>query len=301
MKKAFSLIELLVVIGILGVLMSVLVAYTVGGFGSARAAKCLTNMGNLARAVQQYGSSMGFYPVAGSIERLGFDESQGVRNVKERYSELPGWISWNSAGQYKSHPQSHIAGAGWFTSAYDEDLRAREYCLTNGALWKYMSGSATCYTCPDHVIKMENLHKTVGWSYVMNGYFRYDESQGGSSRSIRYTGIEYNTLSRADRRLLFAELQWENYAGVTPDFSPSAGFENDCTLQYKDSAGGEMIGFNHKSGREKVAHVVFADGHTDKISLPKRGMSTSQIKELTKWLCEGKDVAFDGKAYREMQ
>ena len=301
MKKAFTLIEMLVVIGILGILMSILVMHVTGGSESARAVKCLTNMGNLARAVQQYGSTHGVYPLAGSVERLGFDESQGINNAHEKYSELVGWISWNSAGQYRSGPQSHIANYGWFTSAYDEDTTAREYCLTNGALWKCMTGSATCYTCPEHLIKMDKAHIKPGWSYVMNGYFGYDESRGASARSWSYGGLEYNTLARADRRLLFAELQWESYVGSSPSFAPSAGFENVCTLQYKDRDGGEMIGVNHKSGRDKVAHVAFADGHTDKIVMPKKGLSTGELKELTKWLCTGVDVAFDGKRYREMK
>jgi len=301
MKKAFTLIEVLVVIGILGILMSVLVTHISGGSESARAVQCLANLGNLGRAVQQYGSVHGEYPLAGSVELLGFDESLGIQNVRERYSELPGWISWNSGGRYRSKPQSHIANQGWFLSAYNEDKTAREYCITNGVLWKYMNGSASCYTCPGHIIKMKKKNMVPGWSYVMNGYFKYDESNGSNARSEGFEGLEYNTLARADRRLLFAELQWEEYAGETPNFSSSGGFENDCTLQYKDSDGGEMIGFNHKSGRDKVAHVVFADAHTEKIILPKRGLSVGELKELTKWLCKGVDVAFDGKRYREMK
>ena len=68
MKKGFTLVELLVVIGILGILSAVLIGSFAGGTESARAVKCLTNMRNLATACQTYGMSYGFYPLAGSIE-----------------------------------------------------------------------------------------------------------------------------------------------------------------------------------------------------------------------------------------
>ena len=44
MKKAFTIIELLVVIGIIGVLAGVLMTSFSGGTESARAAKCLTTV-----------------------------------------------------------------------------------------------------------------------------------------------------------------------------------------------------------------------------------------------------------------
>ena len=68
MKKAFSLIELLVVIGILAILMGVLVVTTSGGTESARAARCLTNMRSLATACNTAALSRSTYPLAGSAE-----------------------------------------------------------------------------------------------------------------------------------------------------------------------------------------------------------------------------------------
>ena len=55
MKKGFSLVELLVVIGIIGILAGVLMGVFSGGSDSARAARCLSNMKNLANACQTYG------------------------------------------------------------------------------------------------------------------------------------------------------------------------------------------------------------------------------------------------------
>ena len=51
MKKAFTIVELLVVIGIIALLMGVLIISFSGGMESARSAKCLSHLKHLATAV----------------------------------------------------------------------------------------------------------------------------------------------------------------------------------------------------------------------------------------------------------
>lgn len=300
-RNAFTLIELLVVIGIIAILASIMIAVFSGGRESALSAKCMANMKSLANACQSYGMATGHYPIAGSVEKIGIDTSRGVGNVKMRYSELPGWMSWNSAGAYRSRPTSHVASADWFQSAYNRDLISSEYCFTNGALWKYVSGIKDVYVCPVHAKDTRFRNNPPKWSYVMNSYFGWDNSRGTKPKSQDYGGLEYGKLARTDRRLLFAELPFSG-VGVEADTSESSGLKCDCTLQYKNSDGGEVIGFNHKSGkRECYAHVVFADGHTEKFRWPKGGMSQSEMQQLTEWLCEARDVGFTGNRYEELK
>lgn len=297
MKKGFTLIELLVVIGILGILMAVTAAVMSGGTQSALNVKCETNMRNLAAACQTYAMSTGFYPLAGSVEKMYIDTSRGVRNIQHLYTERPGWLSWYSNGSYKDNTTSHIANMGWWTSAYEQDNDTREYCYTNGALWKYVSSNREIFRCPLHVNKFKN--EPPAWSYVMNSYFGWDNSQGERAKDSAYLGQEYGRLKRADRRLLFAEIPFMGYERDA-NTTQSAGKENDCTLQYRDSDGGEVIGFNHKSGkRDKFALVAFADAHTERIQWPRQGLQQNNLRDLTKWLCEGKDVTFDGKRFEE--
>ncbi len=300
MKKAFTLVEMLIVIAIIGLLMAALVVHLRGGTESARSAQCLTNMKNLASAVTQYAQNSQHFALAGSVEKFKIDDSRGVRDIKERYYELPGWISWNSQGAYKSNPQSHIANSGWFTSAYEQDDIKRWYALTNGVIWKYMNGAASCYTCPNHLRKVSPAVKPF-FSYVMNGNFGWDASLGGDAMPEQYYGEFFADVKRPDKTLLFCELQWEQYTGKSPNFNKSPGTENDCTLQYESSEGGETVGFNHKNGRDVVAHVVFADGHVEKLAWPSSGMSDSELRELTEWLCEGKDISFNGKKYEKLK
>ena len=47
-----------------------------------------------------------------------------------------------------------------------------------------------------------------------------------------------------------------------------------------------MIGFNHKVGKNKVAHVVFADSHVEQLILPS-SPSANKLQSLTANLCNG--------------
>ena len=296
MKKAFTLIELIIVIGIIGILSATLLVSFSGGSESARNAKCLTNMRNLAAACQTFGMANHRYPPAGSFEKFKINESRGIRNSRYSYYESPGWLSWDSQSAYKSGPGGHVASASWFTSCYNQEFEVREYALTNGALWKYVSGNRDIFVCPKHKEKSPKGLQPL-WSYVMNSYFCWDKTQGSRGYDEEHWGIEYGSLSKPDRTLLFAELPF-----TEQEPNAAAGLMYDCTLQYETKYGGEYIGFNHNNGKKnRFAHVVFADGHVEKITYPvQSGLSRSQARDLTEWLCTGKDIQFDGHTYRKL-
>lgn len=288
MKRAFTIIELLVVIGIIATLVGVLSVTFGRGTESARNAKCLTNLKNLANAVNSYVMETSRYPNAGSVEWSKMKLENGT--AVQRFDEYKGWISWDSRQAYASKPTAHCSSAGWFASAYNDNQDTREYCITNGAIFKHVAKNRNVYVCPVH----KNKRPNAAWSYVMNGWFRYDNTQGSGWKPENYFRWR-DSAGRGDRRLLFAELPWEGEDAV---FDSGAGIACDPTLQYSDK---EHIGFNHKDGKDYLAHVVFVDGHVEKLRMPRGGLSVSEQVELTKWLCEAKDVSFDGKKYREVK
>ena len=300
MKRGFTLVELLVVVAIIGILATILVATFGSGTESARATKCLTGMRNLANGVTSRAMDAEYYPLAGSVERFGVDDSRGIRNIRDVFNEVPGWISWYSKNAYKSKPTSHIASSSWLVSCYSQDKDARLYSLTNGTLWKYVSKNAEVYVCPCHHRAMPQDLKPA-WSYVMNARFGYDDTYGEGSKGEYYYGIHFGDLKRADRTLLFAEIPWaKTPSDPDPKYSTSSGTAFDCTLHYKERDK-ERIGFNHKDGKRWVAHVVFADGHTEKLYQPIDGLAPEKVWELTKWLCTGQDVTFNGQRYEVMK
>lgn len=306
MKKGFTLVELIVVVGIICILAGILIASFSGGIESARSAKCLTNMRNLAAACQTYGMANSHYPAAGSFEKLRIDEGRG--DARKVYYEHGGWISWNSGQSYSSRPQSHVASSSWLTSCYDDDEDRWRFALTNGVLWKYVSANSEVYVCPQHrIICQEKGANSPIWSYVMNSWFMWDDSMGSRAKAESEYGREYGHVKNADKRLLFAEIPF--YESKRPnerlgdvDFSAAPGTEHDCTLQYTAKGGHEIIGFNHLAGKAGLcAHVVFADAHTEKIMMPKGGMTIDNARELTKFLCEGKDYTLENGRFKELK
>lgn len=317
-RGAFSLVELIIVMGIIGVLASVLIATFSGGTESARAAKCLNNMRSLAQGSLSYAAST---QVKARDQPLLAGSTAAVRMGQNGivYHEQPGWISWLSLNdeygtrrQNGKQPKSFISLPN--ASAYCQDRQKADFAITNGTIWQAVGCSRDVYTCPEHVIAVQKKHGVVNWSYVMNSYFGYDSSNGsrggsGGGRSLTDTSV------RPERRLMFAELpiygtgKRIDEGGKVKDavYPSGGGTETDCVLQYKASSmsikqsypwsgTAESIAFNHKNAKRWCAHVCFADGHTEKLMKPKTGGGVSE-EQLTILLCAGKDIGFDGSSY----
>jgi len=354
-KTGFTLIELLVVIGIIGTLSAILVSSFSGGTEAARAAKCLTNMRNLAQAAiglaarerNPGDTASNVFPAAGSHACLGRSGSDVV------YRECHGWISWLSmnneyggnGSQGGGYPKSFVQVENMSAYSVQGDPKAT-FAITNGTLWQALGGNREVYVCPEHVRIVQGKGRgrgqqgqqggskglQVNWSYVMNAYFGYDSSDGSKAVTVTDSTSTRVTLNspRLDRTLLFAELPFQDHdfngSLISTDFSTSAGPENDCVLQYKGGTidgdtfnnnwkgKAESIAFNHKNGKRWCAHVAFADGHTEKLMLPKGGGGLTR-EQLTALLCGddthnaqnkpekfgGKDIAFDGKTYSKLK
>lgn len=290
MKKAFTMIELLVVIGIIGILMAVLIGTFSGSSESARSAKCLANMHTLAMAVQGYVMETSNYPYAGTVTKK--DQVAGQ-----------GWIGWATANS------TDVGGS--YCSPTESNRDKRRYSLTNGVIYAALHGATGAYVCPSHLVacrKKKNMADPL-WSYVMNGSFGWDKSKP-------FNPVGQTDLTRPERKLLFAELP---FLDTTTDkkvvvqkgnIDAGASETTDPILQYDGITGGgsETIGINHKVGSVAVGHVCFCDGHIDKLRFPSGGNEKNRL-DLTKWLCVSSDddgefdVTYDEKSklYKQLR
>ncbi len=105
------------------------------------------------------------------------------------------------------------------------------------------------------------------------------------------TGVKGLGKKTAERIIL--ELKDKKHKVNLEPLVNGADFKTDAILEHDK----ENIGFNHPLSKGRYCgHVAFADGHVEKIVMPQ---NQGNIKELTKWLCSGVDVVYDGGTYSE--
>ena len=300
----FTIIELLVVIGILGVLLVALLPMVGGSRDSALTAKCKNNMKNLALGVVSYAQANGehgHFPAAGMYRSL--DPSA---KKKSYYPHRP-WISNNGIIKDLNNTvnSTYLGDVVHFSDADD----AVRVAITNGAIWFAAGSSFEIYRCPVHAREYEKEHngRQPGWSFMMNQEFGFNRDgarkmpffgssiNGGVTVSTDSNGKRGNKATRGhDKVLLFAEIQGieVNDTKHSVSLKPvTSGIEADAVLEYTR----ESMGFNHKIAKQRWGgNVAFADGHVDTIMMP---TESGYIRDLTRYLCQGFDVPHDGSRY----
>ena len=289
MKKAFTLIELLIVIGIIAILAAVLLANMGGAIESAKLSKCQSNIKNLATAVHSFAMDE-FCEMHGQASRVPPKQAgaypDAFRTEAYMMESYKAWISLRDGGAI-----SCLAAP-----------RELDYAITNGAIWRYTGENRAIYQCPVHAACCrETLGIQPGWSYVMNRTFR---------------GASVDSFDSPEHMLMLAEMPGltkklaKKLAGgndILPPLMSDTKSATDAVLSFHsekdpssdgdDCGSPEPIGFNHRRGKDVVGVVVFADCHTEMIALPKRG----DVQQLTNWLCDGYHVIHRNGTYSRVR
>ena len=309
-KSAFTLLEMLVVIGIIGVLMGVIVSQFGGATESAKAAKCEANMKNLVTAAHTCAMEQkdGYFPAAGSFIYQWVDHKKVEMVDHKRVS----WIAGAERSNSGKSPFSPVAFNG-----DDDTVR---HALTNGnagAMWKAMNRNREAYQCPVHADAVrKETGRMPGWSYVMNRWFGCEDAvhnknknwwgQSKDSLSTPKGGKPGNSTVRreASKMLMFAELQGADFGQSGYDSINAKSYLKasvplaDAVL---DHCNGESIGFNHKTSKRGISgHVAFVDGHVERLFYPRSGSGLS-LQALTMALCNGHEISYDGRGYTDLQ
>jgi len=296
-RRGFTLIELLVVMGIIGVLVASLVVSMSGVTESAKAAKCMNNIHQLAVAWRNTATGSGSADSAAHYPPAGSYEYSHINKKRERvFNQVKGWIS--GAQNRYDHGGEIKAAVGITETTFDSNEEQLNFCITNGVVWEAINRERSAYLCPIQADVCRKHNKRVpGWSYVMNPQFGYNNGKiGWRSQAVGNT-VTLRTKSALnqwgdgtavdafDRILLFAEIPALTVGNVTPVYGGWG-----TVLDYPN---GYSMGFNHKSGKRYLGHVAFADGHVERFIAPSDGNAV----DLTRWLCEGCTVRNLGTKY----
>ena len=305
-RTGFTMVEVIVVIGIIAILAAVMMPMLRGTRESALAAQCKNNMRNVAQGVLSCAQAheYGHFPAAGYYRSVwGVD----LKEQKPLYHPHRPWI--NNKGSVallnKTLTTVYLGDVASFADS-EEEVRT---VITNGAIWHAVGTAYEVYRCPVHARNFKKAKgRLPGWSYMMNQEFGFNRGEGvyaffggifGASMTVATdaTGNRKEKASRSpDKVLMFAEVQGadvdDKKNGISLKTVVSGDTETDAVLEYAQ----EDMGFTHPLGKGKYGgNVAFADGHVDTIVLPQKGMS---VRDLTRYLCQGFDVPHDGRPYK---
>jgi prepilin-type N-terminal cleavage/methylation domain-containing protein len=280
--RAFTLIELLIVIVIIALLAGVLVSAFSRIKENGWSAKCRANLKTLYQAALNYQNDNGMaIPLAGPYELFSI--------LDGKWHKFDGWVNWIQA---PNQPD-----ASWPNKDPQAGYMLRPTCfgpnavsnIHAGTLWEYTSHHLDAYLCPKfRQLEREKYGRPdIVRSYVMNGFFFFTDSNT-SNTSWWARNIQNHLDNREPSRLLFfAEMQpARQYSGCSANIGttwagndPDGNDGNDGVLNAGRPASEivapyESVGFVHKYSGQYRAHTIFLDGHIEAIPLVKINAST---------------------------
>ncbi len=229
--RGFTIVEMVVVIGIIMLLVGITGGVVRSATLEARAQKCASNLRQMAMATESYrNQSRGALPAAVLYE---------IRN-----SEL-------------------VTKAWDFTQTQSGEIEA-------GPLWSFTDGTPEVHQCPDHVGDSTfGADPFTGYNYNTSylgaeGRYPFMNGEGKLVQGWENArlGLPPAAQRRPDRCALYGDAGWRNGANKFMR-APSNSVEGDLGMVY---AGGQS--FRHVGG---CCNVVHLDGHCARYTTPCAG------------------------------
>jgi prepilin-type N-terminal cleavage/methylation domain-containing protein/prepilin-type processing-associated H-X9-DG protein len=248
-RRGFTLVELLVVIGIIALLISILIPVLGRARDQANKVACMSNLRQVA---------IGFMLYAGSNKDMC---PFGSRSDNQGNADLPeDWV----------HYRGGIANQGLWSSAIAPFLSGKG------------SGLENVLRCPSDNFANRDWANAYTYSYVMNMYY---EPRPGFFPPEGHPPVRLSTTKRASEKILLAEENertindgfWApgNYLGAPVDGNPEANWvvnwdwlsiRHDNTKKEAEPPipnTGPLLALPNLYAR---GQVCFADGHVDYVS-----------------------------------
>jgi prepilin-type N-terminal cleavage/methylation domain-containing protein/prepilin-type processing-associated H-X9-DG protein len=231
-KRGFTLVELLVVIGIIAVLVGILLPVTNLVRQQAYKVKCQSNMRQLGTAVIQYESNWGGY--------LPYCNWDG--NADDTGEFAFGWL-FASPTYRVDYPAAYGINGDWMGLPHIPSKG-----VMTGTLWQY-TGTLEIYHCP---ADNEDFYTGTEWltSYLMNGA-ACGYGKVGNGSKIGTPSCKVTQVDSITDDVLFWEALEQLYQGQTL----TGSVWNDGSSYPTE----EVLSARHRKG----ANVLFLDDHVE--------------------------------------
>jgi len=284
--RAFTLIEMLVVIAIIGMLAGLLLPAVGAAKQFGRDTQCRSNLRNL------HNASCG----QGSVD-VHVASYQEYKTEQRRWEDVAGWVHWlNYTPKDDPLPGLSPPSDGTPSPWWGEDGRQG---VETGSLWARLSQEPRVYICPTFAMQ-DSVEEFVGTeriyrTYCMNGAYRLDNGGG----THHYAPGSYDG-GRSARTLLFADVHTRGadlvdgqpvcQRGLLDSNGADEAGDGKLDLQVDNRSGNmtvtayESIGICHRG----YGYGVFVDGHVEKL-LPAQtaAVCTGQEVDAGAWSLAG--------------
>ena len=265
LRKGFTLVELLVVIGIIAVLIGILLPSLSRARAQANSAKCLSNLRSIGQAIQSYAAEHRGFLVPGWVDSPTPSGDRGVEN----YATLLVGLKYLPAPTAPN-------GAAVGDDSNDEQLSV--FRCPDGNNTKHEIGAGSPNLWPVSVYEpVATWNDSGNWCWRRQSVTTAPFWAGSEAAVDTWYGINMigsvDNGTNAASRFPFQKLQLEADNTVRGRLTKLTSFKNSSTLaimydgvRHLDGGHGANVNSNHVSlrhGGRKTANCLFADGHCE--------------------------------------
>ena len=263
-KRGFSLFELMLIIGLIGIVAAAMIPSLFGVYESAVSAKCKSNLRQLAVLCQNYVQNEGFYPW-GMIE---------PKSHEANYWNNP----FHQMIYGRENPKLHCVErwSEYASFCWDFIRRTGQNGWSCGEMLKGMKAESVfgCPKCAREKTDNWDGNHITGYNYNVC-YLGYVENDSGK----RNYPTSRDSVICPERVVVFGD---GGYAGGPNKFmrAPFQDKQYDASSSGLRKAGTQA--FRHGRGRARHCNMAFADGHVEEFHQPyKAGGKPGWVDEKT--------------------